>query len=223
MRTLVEAMPLRDRPAWRAEFRPEHCNTAELLAAIVGGKSQMEIALGMVTRFGTLRALVVATTEEIMSVEGAGPATAARLRAALELGRRLGTEVDQDAPVVGSPDDAAAILIPRMQHLEQEHLVVLILDTRNRLIGEPAEIYRGSLNQTMVRVGELLRPAIRANGASIIVAHNHPSGDPTPSPEDVAITRAMVQAGQLVDVEVLDHLIIGRGRFMSMKSRGLGF
>ena len=124
--------------------------------------------------------------------------------------------------MVGSPDDAAAILIPRMQHLEQEHLVVLILDTRNRLIGEPAEIYRGSLNQTMVWVGELLRPAIRANGASIIVAHNHPSGDPTPSP-DVAITRAMVQAGQLVDVGVLDHLVIGRGKFMSMKSRGLGF
>ena len=106
-----------------------------------------------------------------MSVEGAGPATAARLRAALELGRRLGTEVDQDAPVVGSPDDAAAILIPRMQHLEQEHLVVLVLDTRNRLIGEPAEIYRGSLNEAMVRAGGLPRPAIPSNGASITVAH----------------------------------------------------
>jgi len=126
-------------------------------------------------------------------------------------------------PVLGSPADAAAILLPRLQHLEQEHLFILILDTRNRLIGEPVEIYHGSLNETLVRIGELLRPAIRANGASIIVAHNHPSGDPSPSPEDVAITRALVQAGQLVDIALLDHLIIGRGTFVSLKSKGLGF
>jgi DNA repair protein RadC len=223
MRTLVETMPLRDRPAWRAEFRPEHCSTAELLAAVVGGKSQMEIAFGIVSRFGTLKALDVATPREIMSVDGAGPVTAARLRAAFELGRRLGTEVDKAVPVLGSPADAAAILLPRLQHLEQEHLFILILDTRNRLIGEPVEIYHGSLNETLVRIGELLRPAIRANGASIIVAHNHPSGDPSPSPEDVAITRALVQAGQLVDIALLDHLIIGRGTFVSLKSKGLGF
>lgn len=160
---------------------------------------------------------------EIMSVEGAGPVTAARLRAAFELGRRLGTEVEKDVPVIGTPGDAAAILLPRLQHLEQEHLVILILDTRNRLIGEPVEVYHGSLNETLVRIGELLRPAIRANGASIIVAHNHPTGDPSPSPEDGAMTRALVQAGTLVDISLLDHLIIGHGTFVSLKSRGLGF
>jgi DNA repair protein RadC len=110
-----------------------------------------------------------------------------------------------------------------MQDLEQEHLFVLNLDTRNRLIGEPFEVYHGSLNTSLVRVGELFRPAIRANAASILVAHNHPSGSVEPSPEDVAITKAFVQAGKLLDLCLLDHLIIGRGRFVSLKSRGLGF
>jgi len=109
-----------------------------------------------------------------------------------------------------------------MSLLEQEHLRVMMLDTKNRVLGSPT-VYVGSLNTSMIRVGELFREAIRSNSASVIVAHNHPSGDPTPSPEDVAVTRQIAEAGKLLDVDVLDHLIIGRQRFVSLKERGLGF
>lgn len=102
-------------------------------------------------------------------------------------------------------------------------MMVLLLDTRNRLIGEPVDLYHGSLNTSLIRIGEVFRHAIRANAAAILVAHNHPSGTPDPSPEDVAITRAIVQACRLLDVECLDHLIVGMGRFASLKSKGLGF
>jgi len=109
-----------------------------------------------------------------------------------------------------------------MGALEQEHLRVLLLDTRNRLI-RTIEVYRGSLNTSLIRVGEVFRDAVRSNAASIIIVHNHPSGDPTPSPEDVSVTRALVEAGSLLDIEVLDHLVIGKNCFVSLKSKGLGF
>jgi DNA repair protein RadC len=109
-----------------------------------------------------------------------------------------------------------------MSALEQEELRVVMLNTRNRVL-KLETVYRGSLNSSQVRVGELFKGAIRRNAAAIIVVHNHPSGDPTPSPDDVAITRAIVEAGQLLDVQVLDHLVIGQGRFVSLKERGLGF
>jgi DNA repair protein RadC len=109
-----------------------------------------------------------------------------------------------------------------MSALEQEQLRVILLDTRNRVLGIET-VYQGSLNSSQVRVGELFKAAVRRNAAALIVVHNHPSGDPTPSPDDVAITRAIVQAGKLLDVEVLDHLVIGGGRHLSLKERGLGF
>jgi DNA repair protein RadC len=109
-----------------------------------------------------------------------------------------------------------------MGALEQEELRVALLDTRNRVLSVPV-VYCGSVNNSQVRVGELFKAAIRANAASVIVIHNHPSGDPTPSPEDVVITRAITQAGKLLDIDVLDHLVIGRGRYVSLKERGLGF
>lgn len=124
--------------------------------------------------------------------------------------------------MVHSPDDAAALVRFEMSALEQEELWVILLNTRNSVI-DVVSVYRGSLNSSQVRVGELFRTAIRRNAAAIIVVHNHPSGDPTPSPDDVAITRAIIQAGKLLDIDVLDHLVIGRGRHVSMKERGLGF
>lgn len=111
----------------------------------------------------------------------------------------------------------------RMQKLEQEHMFVILLNTRNKVIGEPVEVYHGTLNSTSIRVAELLRPAVRANAASIILLHNHPSGDPTASTEDVNITRSIVEAGKMLDTDVLDHIIIGQGRFVSLKGKGLGF
>jgi DNA repair protein RadC len=106
---------------------------------------------------------------------------------------------------------------------DQEYLYVLLLDTRNRVIGKPLEIYHGSLNTSLIRVGELFKQAVRVNAAAIVVAHNHPSNDPSPSPEDVAVTRAIVEAGKLLDVDVLDHLVIGNPRWVSLKERNLGF
>ncbi len=109
-----------------------------------------------------------------------------------------------------------------MSALEQEHLRVLLLDTRNRVL-DIVEVYQGSVNTSQVRVGEVFKAAIRRNATAVVIVHNHPSGDPTPSPDDLAVTRACVQAGKLMDVEVLDHLVIGQGRYVSMKERGLGF
>ena len=223
MERVLEKLPLRERPAWRVAYQAEGCSLVELLAVLVGGRSQIEIAQALLGRFGSLRGLVGATPNELQGVLGVGPSIGARLRAAMELGRRLGKSDDETPPVIQSPDDAANLLMYQMQHLEQEHLMVLLLDTRNRLIGEPVDLYHGSLNTSLIRIGEVFRPAIRANAAAILVAHNHPSGTPDPSPEDVAITRGIVQAGRLLDVECLDHLIVGRGRFVSLKSKGLGF
>ena len=223
VRTLLEALPLRERPAWRVAYQAEGCNLVELIAALVGGDRQIEIAQSLLGRFGSVHMLAKATPNEIQGVLGVGPSTAARVRAALELGRRLSIAQDENNPVIQSPDDAANLLMHQMLHLEQEHFMVVMLDTRNRLIGEPVELYHGSLNSSLIRIGEVFRPAIRANAAAILIAHNHPSGSPDPSPEDVAITRAVVEAGRLLDVECLDHLIIGRGCFVSLKSKGLGF
>jgi DNA repair protein RadC len=107
--------------------------------------------------------------------------------------------------------------------LDQEYLYVIHLDTRNRVIGSPREVYHGSLNTSLIRVAEVFSEAVKVNAAGIIVVHNHPSGDPSPSPEDVAVTRALVEAGKLLDIDVLDHLVIGQHRFVSLKERGLGF
>jgi DNA repair protein RadC len=151
-----------------------------------------------------------------------GTAKVAQLKAALELGRRLLIESPEERTQIRSPADAANLVMSDMSLLEQEHLRTMLLDTKNRVL-ETTTVYQGSLNTSLIRVGELFREAIRANCASLIVLHNHPSGDPTPSPEDVAVTRQIVEAGKLLDVEVLDHLIIGRQRFVSLKERGLGF
>ena len=173
-------------------------------------------------RFEGLPGIARACEAEIVQVDGIGPAQATRIKAALEMGRRLVCFPDKERPQVRSPADAAQLLMAEMSLLEQEHLRLVLLDTKNCVLSTPT-VYVGSLNTTLIRVGELLRYALRENCAALIVVHNHPSGDPTPSPEDVIVTRKIVEAGELLDVTVLDHLIIGRGRFVSMKERGLGF
>jgi DNA repair protein RadC len=138
------------------------------------------------------------------------------------LGRRLTLESPAERPSINSPADAAALVSYEMSALEQEHLRVILLDRRNRVM-ETVEVYKGSVNSSQVRVGEIFKEAIRKNASALVVIHNHPSGDPTPSPDDVAVTRAIVQAGKLLDVDVLDHLVIGQGKWVSLKERGLGF
>jgi DNA repair protein RadC len=151
-----------------------------------------------------------------------GQAKASQIKAAIELGNRLTLVAPEERPSVNSPADAAALVSYEMSALEQEELRVMLLDTRNR-VDKIDTVYRGSLNSSQIRVGELFKTAIRRAAAAVIVVHNHPSGDPAPSPDDIAVTRAIVQAGKLLDVEVLDHLIIGQGRYVSLKERGLGF
>jgi DNA repair protein RadC len=123
---------------------------------------------------------------------------------------------------IRSPRDAAEMLMVQMGHLDQEELRTVLLDTKNR-VQDVVTVYRGSLNTALVRVGEVYKAGLRRNSAAIIVAHNHPSGDPAPSPEDVHLTRQIVEAGKLLDVECLDHLVIGLGKYVSMRERGLGF
>lgn len=216
-------LPLRERPVERVSARADACTIVELLAAILGGPQPIETADALLAHFnGRLSDLRRAPAHEIADIPGIGQQNAARIKAAVELGLRLTLNTEEDRPTIHSPADAAAMLQHEMSALEQEHLRVILLDTRNRVI-DIVEIYHGSLNSAQVRVAELFKPAIQRMSAAIILVHNHPSGDPTPSPDDVAVTRAVVQAGKLLDIDTLDHLVIGRGRFVSLKERGLGF
>jgi DNA repair protein RadC len=216
-----------DRPRERLAKDGAHVlSNTELIAILlrsgIEGLSALDLAESLLVEFGGLIGLHQVGYEELCSRRGVGPAKAAQLKAAIELGRRLSQASPEARAVVQSPQDAAALLQYEMGALDQETLRVILLDTRNRLL-RTSEVYRGSLNTSLIRVGEVFREAIRVNAAAIIIAHNHPSGDPTPSPEDAAVTRAFAEAGRLLDIDVLDHLVIGRGSYVSMKSKGLGF
>ena len=216
-----------ERPRERlANLGPQALSNAELLAILlrvgVSGENSVQVGQRLLQSLGGLAGIHRAGFEEVCNQHGIGPAKAAQIKAAIELGRRLSLESPEERPAIHSPEDAAALVRYEMSALEQEHLRVLLLDVRNRVLGI-VEVYHGSLNTSQVRVGELFKAAIRRNAAAIIVVHNHPSGDPTPSPDDIAITRAIVQAGKLLDVDVLDHLVIGGGRYISLKECGIGF
>ena len=198
----------------------------ELLAILIGsGTSRlnvMQVAQELLRRFGGLAGLAQASETDLCLVPGIGKVRAAELKACLELGKRLLTAPGMERPSIRCPGDAARLMMD-MSLLEQEHLRTLLLNTKNHVVGVH-EIYKGSLNSSLIRVGELFKEAIRQHCASIIIVHNHPSGDPSPSRDDIEVTRQAVQAGKLLDVAVLDHLVIGRAdRWLSMKERGLGF
>lgn len=225
--TLIRDMAENDRPRERlVQVGAEALSTAELLAIVLRtggrGESVLRLAERLLVQFDHLPGLARATITELMSAKDIGEAKAAEIKAALEIGRRLVASAPEEKPRVTTPDDAFHLLKSEMMFLDQEHLRLILLDTRNHVLRTPT-VYIGSLNTSVVRVGELFRAAIRENAAALIVAHNHPSGDPAPSPEDVNVTRQIVQAGKLLDIDVLDHIIIGRGRFVSLKQRGLGF
>ena len=186
------------------------------------GENAVQVGQRLLNTFNGLAGLHRAPFEELCNQHGIGEAKAAQIKAAIELGDRMGLEIPEERPTINSPADAAALVAYEMSALEQEHLRVILLDTRNRVL-DIVEVYKGSVNSSQVHVGELFKAAIRRNASALIVVHNHPSGDPTPSPDDVAVTRAIVQAGKLLDVDVLDHMVIGQGRWVSLKERGLGF
>lgn len=216
-----------DRPRERlASLGPQALSNAELIAILlrvgVPGENAVQVGQRLLQTFGGILGIHRAPFVSLIHQHGIGEAKAAQIKAAIELGRRLTLESPEERPTINSPADAAALVMYEMAALEQEHLRVMLLDRRNRVL-EITDLYRGSANSAQVRVGEVFREAIRKNASALIVIHNHPSGDPTPSPDDVALTRAIVQAGKMLDVDVLDHLVIGQGRWVSLKERGSGF
>jgi len=224
---MIRDLPVDLRPRERIVYTgASSLSNAELVAIILrmGGRGENVIRMAerLLSQFGGLPGLAQAGFDELCQVHGIGTAKAAQIKAALELGRRLMATAPHERPQVRSPADVANLLMLEMGLLEQEHLRAVLLDTKNVVL-RVANVYAGNLNTAVVRVGEVFREAIRANCASIIVVHNHPSGDPTPSPEDVRVTEQLVEAGRLLDIEVLDHLVIGRNRYVSLKERGLGF
>jgi DNA repair protein RadC len=195
---------------------------AELLAVITGVPC-LETAQRLLIAAGGLRGLLTLSTVELQQlVSGISVGRAAQLKAAIELGTRVARGEHMARRQVKSPSDIADLLLLEMSHLDQEHLRTVLLDTKNR-IQAISTVYIGSLNASMVRVGEVFKTAVKLNSAALIVAHNHPSGDATPSPEDVLVTRQIVSAGKLLDVDVLDHIVVGHGSWVSLRERGLGF
>jgi DNA repair protein RadC len=197
----------------------EACDDEELLALLLGpGPTARRAAHRLIERFGTLGDVMRADPVELR-IAGLSAGTAPRLAAALELGRRLARRPADKPWLVRTPADAAEPLIDAMGSLEREELRVLLLDTKNVVVAERT-VYRGNLAGSSVRVGEVFRDAVRRCAAAVVVAHNHPSGDPSPSGEDLRITNELAEAGRLLDIELLDHLVIGRGRWTSLRAIG---
>lgn len=194
------------------------CADDELLGLVLGGSAGRRTARRLLDRFGSLAGVVRAHAVEL-AVVGVGPEIAARLAAAGELGIRMARRWPDEPWLVRTPTDAAEPLLDAMGSLEREELRVLVLDTKNVVMAQRT-VYRGNLSGSSVRVGEVYRDAVRACAAAIVVAHNHPSGDPSPSAEDLRITAELAEAGRLLDIELLDHLVLGRGRWASLRALG---
>lgn len=224
---MMRDIPTNERPRERLQKHGEQSlATSELVALILrtgsGKENVLRLAERLLARFGDVAGLSRASLKELQEVKGIGPAKAIEIKAALELGRRLAAHAPSERPCIRTPDDAANLLMSEMCLLEQEHLRVLLLDTRKR-VTKVVTVYIGTINSSVVRIAEVMRPAIKESAASFLVAHNHPSGDPAPSPEDVRVTQALYEAGQLFNIELVDHIIIGRQRYVSLRTRGLGF
>jgi DNA repair protein RadC len=223
----IADLPADDRPRERLEkLGAQALGSAELIAILlrvgVQGESAVQMGQRILQNLGGLSGLHRAAFDELCAEHGIGSAKAAQIKAAIELGRRLMLESPKDRPTINSPADAAALVQYEMSALEKEEMRVILLDTRNHVL-DIVTVAHGSLNSAQMRVGEIFTPAIRLNAAALIAVHNHPSGDLKPSPNDVAITRAMLVAGKLLDIEILDHLIIGLGSYTSLKEKKLGF
>lgn len=199
----ISELPQEERPSYKIEQHPQAMSSRELLALLIGGENQMEVAGNLYQSCdGNLRKLGKDSNPE--DIEGIGKVTSDRILAAIQLGQRLASPPENERIAIHSPEDAADLVQYEMSALTQEELRVIILNTRNHVI-KIVTIYRGSLNSSQVRVGEIFRPAIRLNAAAIIVVHNHPSECCNASPQDLSITKAIIKAGKLLDVDVLDR------------------
>ncbi|MCI0847690.1 MAG: DNA repair protein RadC [Chloroflexi bacterium] len=224
----IREMPTGERPRERlVEYGSKHLSNTELIAILLRtgstGENVISLSSRLLTRFGGLAGLGKAAFAELCGERGLSEAKACQLLAALELGRRFISLAPEERIIITTPQDAANLVTGEMGALDQEHLRVILLNTRNEVLSTH-EIYVGNVNSSVVRPAEVFRPAVRSNAPSLIVVHNHPSGNPAPSDDDIAITKDLVEAGKLLGIEVLDHLIIGSGqRYVSMNESGQGF
>ncbi len=223
----VRDLPAAERPRERLALRgPGGLSAAELIALVWGtggaGRSALDLAEEALTRHGAIGALARASDAELAGIPGVGAAKAARLAAAFELGRRSMADWPPGGWTIRSPHDVASRLLLEMGHLEREELRVLALNAKN-VVQRMSQVYVGNVSASLVRVGELFRDAVRVDASGIVLAHNHPSGDPTPSPDDLHLTAEAIAAGRLLDVDVLDHVVIGRDAWVSLRDRGVAF
>jgi len=225
--TLIRDLPVSERPRERLrDAGAASLSNAELLAILLRTGSAKQSALaqaaGLLARFQGLPGLRNAPFLELCRERGIGEAKAAQIKAALELGMRLSMFAPDSRPSVRTPDDIANLVLAEMSVLAQEHVRVMLLDARNRVLGMPT-VYVGSVHTTNVRISELLSEAIRVKAAAIVALHNHPSGDTAPSAADIQMTKSLHEAAKLMDIDLLDHIVIGGGRYASMRMLKLGF
>ncbi len=225
-------IPSRNRPREQLErVGPSNVSDEVLIAILlragVKGMNVVDLAQYLLMQYQSLTAISKASMDELAAIRGMGRVKAQILKAALELARRLSEETTPDQPRVSTPSEAARILRERARSMEEEVFWVLLLDTRNRLKRTPVEVTRGLINASLVHPREVFKEAIRNTCSAVILAHNHPSGDPSPSPEDLQITRQLIAAGKIIEIDVLDHVILGRQRelngtdFISLRESGL--
>jgi DNA repair protein RadC len=224
---LIREVPLTERPRERLAMRGVGgLTTAELIGLVWGsgtrGRSAVDLAADTLAGHDGLVGLARATELELVTMPGVGPAKAAQLVAAFELGRRLLADWPVARWTIRGPTDVAERLILQMGRLEREELRVVLLDTKNHVL-RVATVYQGNVSASLVRIGELFRDAVRLNAAGAILVHNHPSGDPTPSPDDLRLTAEALAAGRLLDIALLDHLVIGHDAYVSLRDRGVMF
>ncbi|MEA2622560.1 MAG: repair protein RadC [Chloroflexota bacterium] len=226
-RHTIRELPRAERPRERLEsLGPAALTAAELIGLVWGsgtrGATAIQVAEDCLVRLEGLDGLGRASATELTAVPGVGPVRAAQVAAAFELGRRLLADWPAGRWSVRAPRDLADRLLLQMGRLEREELRVVLLNSKNVVLATPT-VYQGNVSAALVRVGELFRDAIRRHAAGLILVHNHPSGDPTPSPDDLHLTAETVAAGRLLDVAVLDHLIIGHDAYVSLRDRGVTF
>jgi DNA repair protein RadC len=219
----VHDIPEDDRPRERLQKQgPDALSTSDLLAIVLRTgttrENVMELATKLLVKYGGLAGLMSADFHELSNEYGLGQAKTSQLKAALELGKRLSLLQMEKRYQIRSADDAARLVRMELMYLDHEEMHILLLDTKNQVI-ESIKRYKGTVNSSVLRIAEILRPAIVRNCPRLIVCHNHPSGDPHPSPEDIDVTNQLVEAGKLLDIDILDHLIIGNPRYLSLKEK----
>ena len=222
----VHDLPLSERPRERLlKLGSEALSAQEVLALILGrgirGESVMVTAQRLLSKFGNLKGVANASVEELSEIRGIGLAKAAQIKAAVELSKRLESPVAESRkPAIKSPEDVATIVRSQLKGKKKEHFLVLCLDTRNHLINSK-QVSMGSLDTSVVHPREVFKEAISSNAASVIFVHNHPSGDPEPSKEDVELTKRLARAGEIIGIDVLDHIIVCDKAYLSLKTKGL--